>query len=110
MAKVRVNWGAADGDAPVAVFAVYNTSHKVLYVLARDRSEAMSIAQTANHVYGTAEFIGTDNDRFADEVTFIPRMFEHQIEMIEAARMLRVRGTLHVDGDTLSIGSKQVNK
>jgi hypothetical protein len=109
MAKVSVNWGAADDRAEVPVFGIYNTSHKCLYVLARDGDEAMMIAHSANHVYGTAPIIALEYSRHAFEVSQLPKTLEPFADAIQTARKSRLRGTLEVAGEYLRLGSQVIS-
>lgn len=104
MTKVHVYWEAAE-VGQVSVFGIYNTSHNCLYVLARDADEAMNIAYTANHVYGTMPIIWSDYGRHAFKVQCLPSELDAFSEAIDQALSKRLRGTLHVDGDVLKLGN-----
>jgi hypothetical protein len=45
-----VDWGFAPDDCKVSLFEVWNTSDRKLYVLARDKNKAFSIAHCAGHI------------------------------------------------------------
>ena len=110
MAKVRVNWGASEVEEQVSVFGVYNTAHKCLYVLARDSNEAMSIACTANHIYGTTPIIADDYGRHAFQVKQLPKILLPFEAAIAVAVSMRLRGTLHIDRQRLALGSEVISE
>ena len=111
MAKVRVNWGSLDEGEVVQVYCVYNSSHKHLYILAKDEGTALRIAHTANHIYDT-KIIHADHygrnvyvaGKFAP-----PGLLEHQ-GALDKAIAERVQGTLHWDDDHLSVGYEVIEE
>lgn len=107
MPKVRVNWGQCVDGSPVKLFVVYNTSHNDLYVLARDKDIAMSIAYTANHIYGTEVKHAPTYSRSVYEVTNpnACNLSSHW-SLIQQAIAQRVEGTVHFEGDRFSIGDE----
>jgi hypothetical protein len=111
MAKVRVNWGQADEHCSVRVFAVHNTAHNCLYVLAPDPKTAMSIAYTANHVYDPTPKIALGYSRSVYEVTS-PYKGELQAnwDMIQQATNRRLQGTLHFEDGGVCVGDEFVGK
>jgi len=107
MAKVRVNWGPAPEDCSVSLFAVYNTAHRSLYVLARDWRTAMSVAYTANHVYDPSPKMAETYGRHVEEVKgpYSSELLAHW-KSIEQAIARRVEGTVHFEGDHISVGTE----
>ena len=69
MAKVRVNWGPSEPGYSIKLFEVFNTSHKTIYVLARDDRTAMSVAHCANHVYSPNVKYADNYSRAAYEIS-----------------------------------------
>src|SRR5690242_1613909 len=98
MAKVRVNWGPAPEGCSVKLFTVWNTNHNCLQVFARDSKTAMSIACTANHVYGTSTKIADNYSRIVDEVK------PPYTGAIQLAVARRLEGTVHFEDDQLFVG------
>src|SRR3954463_14837667 len=107
MTKVQVNWGPADKQCSVRLFAVYNTNHKSLYVLARDWRQAMSIACTANHVYDPTPKIAETYSREVHEVTSAAA---HQLsahwDIIQRAIDKRLEGTVRLEDGGISVGDQ----
>ena len=109
MTKVRVNWGPTTDGSPVRLFQVYNTAYRNLHVLAPDERTAIEIAYTANHIHRiwdrkdksyphAAEVRNPSND---------PRLAYHA-DLIEIAISQRLRGSVHIDGEKLYVGSQLV--
>lgn len=100
MAKVRVNWGAAPAEHEIKLFAVYNTAHNSIYVLARDERTAMQIAHTANHIYDTAV---KHTDNYGRGCYAVPDGLRSKLSThwhkVERAISRRLEGTLHIDDD-----------
>ena len=104
MAKVRVNWGPTEDDCPTKLFIVYNTAHNSLYVLARDDKTAMSVAYTANHVYSPTPKIADTYSRSVYEVRTADRDLPNHWGTIQKAIARRLEGSVHFEGDSVSIG------
>ena len=110
MAKCRVDWGPAADDADVKLFRVSNTSHNSLLVLAVDEKEAMSMAQSANHVYGTQTIHALNYDRMCSPATaWDMRGKEHLARLIDQAVKDRRRITVEFDGDAVWLGNDHVS-
>ena len=107
MTKVPINCGPAEEGCTVRLFAVSNTNQKSLYVLARDGQRAMSIACSANHVYDPTPKIADYYGRHVDEVR-TPYSAELKLhwKSIEQAMEQRIEGTVHFNGDQMSIGEE----
>ena len=105
MAKVRINWGAAPEDRPVRLFEVYNTAHRSLLVLAPDRSSAIEIAHSANHIH----WIWNRKDISYPHAAEVRDPLRHEdladcVEPIQAAIAQRLQGTVHREGDHVCVG------
>ena len=109
MAKMRANWGRTPDGISVKVYLVYNTANKSIYVLARDKTTAMLIAQAANHIYN-AEVIHADNyGRDCNEVTSRhPGELKNYWDSVERAVASRVEGTLHIENGKIAVGYEVV--
>ena len=100
MAKVRVNFGSAPEGTEVKLFSVHNTAHKSLYVLARDSHQAMSIAHTAGHIYGTADIVNLNYGRHCQEISNpTAGRLKSNWSVIERAKLTRIEGTVHIEDD-----------
>jgi hypothetical protein len=111
MPKVRVNWGQAPEGSEVKLFVVHNTAHKGLYVLARDKSRAMSIAHTANHIYSPQEKHADTYSRAAHEVAN-PKAGDllERWDYVQTAIAGPLEGTLHFDGTTVTVGDEVISE
>ena len=108
MTKVRVNWGPAPEPCAVRLFSVYNTSHKELLVLARNAETALSIAGTANHVYGLGSSRKDSNYPHAAEIrTPFGRLIGYWT-CIQHAVSRRLEGTLHLQDGLVAVGDEVI--
>ena len=105
MAKVRVNRGPAEEHCPVKLFVVDNTAHRSLYVLARDKSRAMPVAYTSNHVYSPEVKHAETYSRSAYEI-LSPNAYSlaDYWSLIGQAIAQRLEGTVHIEGDGICVG------
>ncbi|HET7576971.1 MAG TPA: hypothetical protein VFK19_10480 [Sphingomicrobium sp.] len=110
MVKVRVNWGATDGQTPVTLFQVWNTRSKDLLVLAPDKDAAMKIAYTANHLHWMSPRKDTSYPH-ANEVRppFYGDLVGYE-EAIERAIAQRVQGTVHLEDGGISVRDEFFSK
>lgn len=114
MTKVRVNWGCLDDTEVVQLYCVYNSSHRHLYVLAKDKVTAMQIAHTANHIHGIRP-IHADNygrDVYAADVagTLAPKDLIKHGSALERAIAERWQGTVHWDSGQLAVGFEVIEE
>ena len=87
------------------LFEVFNTSHRPLLVLAKDRDLALNIAWTAEHIRHTDTGL-TSEGRDAHQMK--PATY-HQFErQLEAAVAQRLPGTVRVDGEDVFVGHTKV--
>ncbi|OWR01421.1 hypothetical protein [Sphingopyxis witflariensis] len=109
-AKCRIGLGAADPNQTVKLFAVYNTSHNSLYVLAPDLKAAMSIAHSANHIHGVFD----RKDRTYPHGQEVRAPFGEQMAaswgLVELAIERRLQGTVHFDGAEVWVGKEVIKE
>ncbi|MGQ0590276.1 MAG: hypothetical protein ACT4N8_12225 [Sphingosinicella sp.] len=108
MTKCRVNWGRSEDGEAVRLWEIYNTSFNNLFVLAKDRNEALSIAHAAGHIYYTTNTL-FDQGRRAYEVTGpSSNMSNSHWDMVQLAINRRVQGTVHFDGEQVAVGREVI--
>lgn len=111
MPKVRVNWGRSEDGKASALFCVHNTNHKPLYCLARNASEPMSVAYSANHIYDPTPKMALDYGRHAQAVFRRPESISIAAwSKLDEARNGGLRGTVHCDDDSCFVGDEEIGE
>ena len=109
MPKLRATWGPSEDGKASALFCVYNTNHKPLYCLARDPSEAMSVAYSANHIYDPTPKMALDYSRHTHGVVHRPETISIAAwSKLEKARESGLRGTVHCNDDSCFVGDEEI--
>jgi hypothetical protein len=107
MAKVPINRRFA--GAQTKLFAVYNTAHNKMYVLAKDESAALSVAYAANHVYSPRPNIGLNYSRLSSEVFEPDGELSKHWDKLQQAGAQGIEATVHFHNEQLYLGTSLFN-
>jgi len=106
-----MNWGPAPDDSSVRLYEIYNTAHNSLLVLAIDRSTALKIAYSANHILSVWDRKDRSYPHISEvKVPSSHRKIADRAPAIELAISQRLQGTVHFEGGGLRIGSQVVSE
>ncbi len=107
MTKVPINRGPSESS--VALYKIFNTSHRSLLVLAANKNAAKEIAYAASHIH----YLGfLRKDRCYPDVSEIREPFDCQLAdcaaAIRKAIDRRIEGTVHLHDGYVTVGQEVI--